>query len=76
MAHELVLDPQTWPIEDVPRMGLMDEDVDLLKLGCVYDILAQGIKGLIRILIPISCNFFSGTPSPETPKLSVLDLEQ
>jgi hypothetical protein len=54
----------------------MDEDVDLLKLGCVYDILAQGIKGLIRILIPISCNFFSGTPSPETPKLSVLDLEQ
>jgi hypothetical protein len=54
---------------------LIDEDVDLLRLG-VYDIMAQGIKGLIRILIPISGNFLSGRPLPETPKLSVLVLEQ
>jgi hypothetical protein len=44
--------------------------------GGVYDILSQGIIGLLRILIPISCNFFSGSPSPKTPTLSVLDLEQ
>jgi hypothetical protein len=39
------------------------------------DILAQGLIGLIRILIPISCNFFSGSPSLKTPKLSVLSLK-
>jgi hypothetical protein len=38
--------------------------------------MAQGIKGLIRILILISGNFLSGRPLPETPKLSVLVLEQ
>jgi hypothetical protein len=41
---------------------LIDEDVDLL-MGGVCDIPAQGLIGLIRILIPISCNFFSGSPS-------------
>jgi hypothetical protein len=46
------------------------------KIGGVYDIMAQGIKGLIRILILISGNFLSGRPLPETPKLSVLVLEQ
>jgi hypothetical protein len=40
------------------------------------DIPAQGLIGLIRILIPISCNFFSGNPSLKTPKLSVLGLER
>jgi hypothetical protein len=75
MAHALALDPRTLPREDIPGLGLIDEDVDLLRVG-VCDTLAQGIKGLIRILIAISCNFFSGSPSLKTPKLSVLDLEQ
>jgi hypothetical protein len=57
MAHALALDPRTWPREDVPGLGLIDEDVDLLR-GGVFDIPVQGLIELIRILIPISCNFF------------------
>jgi hypothetical protein len=64
---------------DVAKRGRswlgVDRHVDLLR-GCVCDIPAQGLIGLIRILIPISCNFFFGSPSPKTPKLSVLDLER
>jgi hypothetical protein len=75
MAHALALDPQTWPREDVPGLGLIDEDVDLLR-GGVCDIPAQGLIGLIRILTPTSCNFFSGSPSLKTPKLNVLGLER
>jgi hypothetical protein len=40
------------------------------------DIPAQGLIGLIRILISTSCNFFSRSPSLKTPKLSVLGLER
>jgi hypothetical protein len=40
------------------------------------DMLTQGLIVLIRILILISCNFYSGSPSPKTPKLSVLDLKR
>jgi hypothetical protein len=64
-----------WPTENVPRLGLIDEDVNLLRLG-VCDILTQGLIGLIRTLVAICCNFFSRSPSPKTPKLSVLDLEK
>jgi hypothetical protein len=74
-AHAPSVDPRTWSREDVPGLGLINEDTDILRVG-VCDILAQGLIGLIRILIPISCNFFSGSPSPKTPKLSVLDVEQ
>jgi hypothetical protein len=42
----------------------------------IYDIPTQGLIGLIRILIPISCNFFSGSPSLKLPKLSVFGLER
>jgi hypothetical protein len=45
-----------------------------LHAGC--DIPAQGLIGLIRILIPTSCNFFSGSASLKTPKLSVLGFER
>jgi hypothetical protein len=31
MAHALALDSRTWPREDVPGLGLIDEDVDLLR---------------------------------------------
>jgi hypothetical protein len=74
MAHALALDPRTCPREDVPSLGLIDKDVDLL--GGVCDIPAQGLIGLIRILIPISCNLFSESPSLKTPELSVLGLER
>jgi hypothetical protein len=31
MAHTLALDIRTWPTEDVPSLGLIDEDVGLLR---------------------------------------------
>jgi hypothetical protein len=31
MAHALALDTQTWPRENVPGLGLTDEDVGLLR---------------------------------------------
>ena len=31
MAHELALDTRMWPREDAPGLGLIDEDVDLLR---------------------------------------------
>jgi hypothetical protein len=75
MAHALALDPRTWPREYVPRLWLIDEGMDLVRVG-VCDILAQCLIELIRIRVPISCNFFSGSPSAKTPKLSLLDLEK
>jgi hypothetical protein len=68
MAHALALDPRMWPREDVPGLGLIDEDVNLLR-GAVCDIPGQGLIGLIRILIPTSCNFFFGSPSQENSKV-------
>jgi hypothetical protein len=65
MAHAQAMDPRTWLREGVPGLGLIDEDVDLLR-GSVCDILAQGIIGSIRIL-RISCNFFFRSPSPKKP---------
>jgi hypothetical protein len=35
------------------------------------DIPAQGLIGLIRILIPISCNFFSKSPSQKNSKVKL-----
>jgi hypothetical protein len=42
-----VLDIRTWSRENVPDLGLTDEDVGLLR-GVDYDILAQGLIGLIE----------------------------
>jgi hypothetical protein len=39
-AHALALDPRMWPTENVPGLGLIDEDVGLLRVG-VCDILAK-----------------------------------
>jgi hypothetical protein len=70
-----VLDVQTWPIGDVPVLGLIDEDVGLLR-GGDCDILTQGLIGLIEY------SNHQGTPSfPEahlqrTLGLSVLGSEQ
>jgi hypothetical protein len=37
--HMTTLDTQTWPREEVPGLGLTDEDVDLLR-GVDCDIMA------------------------------------
>jgi hypothetical protein len=42
-----VLDIQTWPRGDVSDLGLIDEDVGLLR-GVDCDILTQGLIGLIK----------------------------
>jgi hypothetical protein len=31
VAHALALDTRTWSREDVPGLGLTDEDIDLLR---------------------------------------------
>jgi hypothetical protein len=46
-----------WPTEIVPGLGLIDEDVGLLRVG-VCDILAQDLIGLIRTLVPIIATSF------------------
>jgi hypothetical protein len=40
--HMTTLDTQTWLREEVPGLGLTDEDFNLLK-GVDYDILAPGM---------------------------------
>jgi hypothetical protein len=70
----LVLDVQTWSIGDVPVLGLIDEDVGLLR-GGDCDILTQGLIGLIEY------SYHQGTPFLEahlqrTLGLSVLGSEQ
>jgi hypothetical protein len=53
--HMMTLDIQTWPRGEVPRLGLTDEDVGLLRgVDCDIltlmdgDILAQGLIELIE----------------------------
>jgi hypothetical protein len=59
------LDTQKWLSEEIPSMGLSDEDVGLLKgLDCDIltsvdgDIMAQGFNRINRVLISIRCIFF------------------
>jgi hypothetical protein len=63
------LDTQTWLRKEVPRLGLTDEDVGLLR-GVDCDILAPGmaypsprINRINRVFIPIRCIFFFGSLS-------------
>nr|ABA97121.1 Thioredoxin family protein [Oryza sativa Japonica Group] len=51
------------------RPGLTDEDVGVLR-GRECDIPAQGLKRINRILIPTSCNFFSGSRSRKNSKVT------
>jgi len=67
MAHALALDAWTWPRGDVPGLGLIDEDVDLLRGEDVTP--GQGLNRINRRLIPTSCNFFSGSLSPKNSKV-------
>jgi hypothetical protein len=57
-----VLDVRMWSRGDVPVLGLTDEGVGLLR-GLDCDILAQGLIGFDRILIPPRYTFFSESPT-------------
>jgi hypothetical protein len=70
-----VPDIRMWPRGDVSGLGLTDGDVGLLR-GVDYDILAQGLIGFDRILIPAMYSFFSGSLTEKNYVLSVLSLEQ
>ena len=67
----------TWPREDVPDLGLIDEDIGLLR-GEYVTPQPKGLRfnRINRILIPTNCNFFPEADLQRTPKLSVLGLEQ
>jgi hypothetical protein len=58
----LVLDVQTWPIGGVPGLGLTDGDVGLIR-GVDYDILAQGLIGLIEYSYDQGITFFRTPPA-------------
>jgi hypothetical protein len=49
--HMLVLDVQTWPRWDVPFLGLIDGDVDLLRGGgWIVTCWLKALLGLIEYL--------------------------
>jgi hypothetical protein len=67
--HMTTLDTQTWLREEVPRLGLTDEDVGLLR-GVDCHILALGwwypdprLNRINRVSIPKRCIFFFGSLS-------------
>jgi hypothetical protein len=67
--HMTTLDIQTWPREEVPGLGLTDEDVGLLR-GVDCDILAPGmgcpgprLNRINSVIIPTRCIFFFGSLS-------------
>jgi hypothetical protein len=70
-----VLDVRTWPKGDIPGLGLIDDDVGLLR-GVDCDIPAQSLIGLIE------SSYHQGIPSfleahlQRTLGLSVLHPEQ
>jgi hypothetical protein len=57
-----IQDVRTWPRGDVPGLGLIDEDVGLLR-GVDCDILTQGLIGLIEY------SYHQGIPSFLKPQL-------
>jgi hypothetical protein len=70
-----VLDIQTWPRGDVPGLGLTDGGVSLLR-GGDWDILDQGLIGLIEYSYHQSIPSFLKGYLQGTLGLSVLDSEQ
>jgi hypothetical protein len=71
--HMTTLDIQTWPRGEVPGLGLIDEDVGLLR-GVNCDILAprMGCPGprlnrINSVIIPTRCIFFRKPISKEPP---------
>jgi hypothetical protein len=81
--HMTILDTQTWLRGEVPRLGLTDEDVGLLRgVDCDIlalgngDILAQGLIELIEYSYQQGASYFSEAYLERISKLSVLSLEQ
>jgi hypothetical protein len=70
-----VLDIRTWPRGDVPDLGLTDEDVGLLR-GVDYDILTEGLIGLIEYSYHQGIPYFPEAHLQRTSGLSVLGSEQ
>jgi len=68
MTHALALDAWTWPRGDVPGLGLINEDVDLLRGDDVTP--GPELNRINRRLIPTSCNFFSGSTSLKNSKVN------
>ena len=60
-----ILDVRTWPRGDVPGLGT-DEDVGLLRGWIVT---SPRLNRINSILIPLSCNFFSGSPSAKNSRV-------
>jgi hypothetical protein len=60
-----ILDVRTWSRGDVPGLGT-DEDVGLLRGWIVTPLQLNRINS---ILIPPSCNFFSGSPSGKNSRV-------
>jgi hypothetical protein len=65
-----ILDVRTWPRGDVPDLGT-DEDVGLLRGWIVT---SPRLNRINSILIPLSCNFFSGSPSAKNSKVKRAEL--
>ena len=65
----------TWPREDIPDLGLTDEDVGLLS-GCACDTPAHGLIGLIGYSYQQVATFFPKAGLQRTPRLSVLGPEK
>jgi hypothetical protein len=80
--HMTTLDTQTWLRGEVPGLGLIDEDVSLLRGWIViswplgWDILAQGLIELIVYSYQQGVYSFSEAYLERTSKLSVLSLDQ
>jgi hypothetical protein len=80
--HMTTLDTETWLKGEVSGLGLIDEDVSLLRgwivISCPlgWDILAQGLIELIVYSYQQGAYSFSEAYLERTSKLSVLGLEQ
>ena len=75
MAHVPALDAQHVPRGDVPGLWLIDENVDLLRVG-VCETLAHGSIGLIGNPYQQVATSFQEPHSKRTLRLSVLGLEK
>jgi hypothetical protein len=64
----LVLDVLTRPRGNIPGLGLIDGDVDLLR-RVDYDILTQGFNRIDRILISLGYTFFSESPTAKNSRV-------
>jgi hypothetical protein len=64
-ARMPILDIRTWSRGDVPGLGT-DDDVSLLRGWIVT---SSRLNRINSILIPLSCNFFSESPSAKNSRV-------